>query len=204
MAETVERVTDPADPERCQAQVRFGQCDKRSIPGTHLCPLHSRYSDVQKRELKNYRLDKFNQRVTELSTNDNLKHLNEEIGILRITLESVINSCGGDAQKLIYQSDHVGDLVAKIEKLVVSCQKLDIQNNQMLTIEQLNSLIDSLINIISRYLSGDQLKMCCAEIAASITHDQSLVEKLRQQLDNPELVSLSLKEQKRIVEEEEE
>lgn len=186
MALSVKRVTDPADPRRCQASGGRGQCDKIAMEGSKYCPIHERASAVDKRQLKNYRLQTFNTRLSELSTTDHLKSLNEEIGILRLTLESVLNSCKQEVD-LIASTDAIGDLVTKIERLVVSCQKLDIQNGQMLTIEQLSTIIDSLIDIISRYVHGDDLKRCTAEISGLLLNDQSLADKMDEQINNHRL-----------------
>jgi len=176
------RVTHPGDPRRCQAITLHGQCDKVAMDNFHLCPLHGRRATAEKAGLKNYRIEKYHGRLAELSYSDNIKSLTDEIALVRMTLEALVNKTK-DSFELSLQADHMIKLVSTIERLVTSCQKLDIQNNQMLTIDQLNTLIEALIKLLSKYVTGDDLKLCIAEIAALVANDQSIYDKVVTELD---------------------
>lgn len=153
-------ITDEFDPERCQGMLRsrgahVGQCTFKAIPGTQHCHYHRTTGSVgveRRKELNNYRLEKWRERVGELANNDALKNLNEEIGILRITLESILNRCS-DASELELNANKIGDLILKIEKLVTSCQRLEQQTGHMLGKSQVITLAGRLSEIVEKVIS---------------------------------------------------
>jgi len=153
------KITEPDAPNRCQAVTSQGQCINESIDSTTRCVVHGANKQVQAlaaKDLKNYRLTKFKARVQRMSSSDGLKTLSEEIGILRVMMEERLNQCN-DAQDLMMQSQTISDLAMKIEKLVVSCSKLESTLGQTMDKAALLAFGSKVIQIIGENIEDPEV-----------------------------------------------
>src|SRR4051812_44358846 len=89
---------EETDPNRCQGLIQKGtnggQCYYKAVPGSQFCLMHGggKQADENKRAgLKNYRLQQYGERVGDFANNPEIKNIREEIGILRMTLETLLN-----------------------------------------------------------------------------------------------------------------
>lgn len=71
-----------------------------------------------------YRLQVWQKRLEEFAENDKATSLKSEIGILRVTLEAILNKCEDSTQLLLYSSK-ISDLTVKIEKLIASSHRIE-------------------------------------------------------------------------------
>ena len=95
-----------------------------------------------------YKLEKFQARVEHFKVNPAVKSLRSEIGILRMTLENVINKCR-DENDLLMASQKIGDLVMKIDRLVLSAHKLESSMGELLDKMAALNLSNQIIEIIT-------------------------------------------------------
>lgn len=151
MAEDIYRITSPDDPERCQSVMAHGQCLNKAEPGYTYCKLHA--SNVQKQNeqaqrLSNYRLAMWQSRLDEKANNPEVKNLRDEIGILRMIAEEKLRQCQSTTD-LILQSGPISDIVTKIEKLVVSCHRLESSMGNLLDKTALVQFASEVIKVIS-------------------------------------------------------
>lgn len=165
-----ERVAEDS-PERCQGVIPTkGQCFNRKMENSNFCPAHggNRANATAKKEsLRMYQIERYQQRLDTLADHGKLKSLTEEIAILRMILESKLKSCTDD-HELMLRSQPISDLVVKIEKLVTSCNRLDLQMGNMLDQTQAIQWMGSIIDVISQYISDpDDLNAIADEIMAS-------------------------------------
>lgn len=146
------RITDLDDPrDRCEANSSLGACPYKKVPGSKYCPRHGGNKAIQAQQaetLKNYRLTRWKQRVGEFADNSNIKSLREEVGILRMILEEMLNQCK-DSMDLLLYSNKMSDLVMKIEKLVVSCDKLENRMGLLLSKGSVLFLAQQYVEIIT-------------------------------------------------------
>ena len=149
------------DPLRCQGtgQGNGGQCTFKSIAALVRddewadfdervdytvitgCPKHGGMIAIKgqlKERSHDYRLQVWQQRITEFSESDKVRTLRGEIGILRLLTEEILNQCGDQTQLIIY-SGKLADLVMKTEKLVSSCDRLESRMGTVL--DQAGALI---------------------------------------------------------------
>ena len=168
---TIQRITDDRDPERCQHINAVGQCSNKAVTGGSYCLVHGGNKQLQKNEaagLRNYRLTKYRTRLAEARNSSSIKDLRDEIAILRILLEEKFNAIDTTNQ-LILQSGSIADLVLKIEKLVMSCMKLEEKTGVMLDKEHVLTMAEGIINIISKNIEDqDLLNTIANEIQAVI------------------------------------
>lgn len=163
--------------ERCEATVKSGQCPYKKARGTNHCEMHGANSGENARRVevaRNYRLQRWQQRVGELADNQSIKSLREEVGILRMLLEEMLNQCETSLDLLLY-SQKMSDLVMKIEKLVTSCDKLENRMGLLLDKNSVLQLAATYVQIINNYVPDPDIIESISQEMAQVTL----------QLDNP-------------------
>lgn len=172
MDNTWKRVEDPDDPKRCQAIAGHSQCLNVQVEGSNYCLAHGGNRAVveQKKEsLRNYRLAKYQSRLDEFADSTQVKSLRDEIGVLRILVEERMNQCK-DSNDLMMHSSVLSDLVARIEKLVSSCHRIEASLGALLDKTQAIQLGQEIVEIISRHVNDeDALDAISGEIILAIS-----------------------------------
>lgn len=128
------KVTDPADPWRCQSNTPNGQCWNRAVIEGKSCMMHGGGNQLkiqEKASLDMYLVDTFKARIARQKSHPESRSLANEIAVLRMTLEMKLNSCETDSD-LVLAAASIGDLVLKIDKVVNSCHKLERNMGQHL------------------------------------------------------------------------
>lgn len=150
---------DDEDLDRCQAISGGGQCNLRAVENSKFCPAHGGNQALkaeENRELRNYRLNKWKaRRAAELGNSDNVTNLRDEIAILRILIEERFNQCN-DAQSLLLMSSPLSDLIMKVEKIVVSCNKLESKLGNLLDRTKALQFAQVIVQIIGNYVKDEE------------------------------------------------
>lgn len=161
------------DPSRCQGIFASGQCPYRAVEGSNMCSMHGgnkAQESAAQASLRNYQLGQWQSRVDDFATNPQIKNLREEIGILRICLERLINSCS-DHTTLIMYSGKISELVMKIEKLVTTCHKLESSLGMMIDKLAAQQLSNEIVAIISEHVTDASIVAAIADkIGLSISN----------------------------------
>lgn len=166
---------EPDDPNCCQGLNKHGQCNLKAVPGQKYCRIHFGFGQ-KKSELeatRNYRLNRYQNRVNEFADNAQVKSLREEIGVLRMLLEETVNKCQSDTDLMIF-STKISDLVVKIQKLVESCHKLEQSTGMLLDKSTVMYLGDVIINIVGEVCPPDKIQEVANRIVDSIVNINSL------------------------------
>lgn len=149
---------------RCQKYAGHeSHCPYRIEPedqeaGELYCPLHLAENNVRTKKvtygkrLDMYRLKTWQSRLDELKGMDEFKSVRDEIGILRITLESVVNSCNTEAEVLI-NSARISDLADKIHRVVVACHKLEKSTGLLLDKAAAIAMGGRIVEIIASHVN---------------------------------------------------
>jgi len=157
-ASEIKRVTDPADPTRCQSVAKGEQCMMQAVPGGTFCMLHGGNKQLEAQErlkVRNYRLTKWHATVDRFTDNANIKSLREEIAILRMMLEERLNTCA-DTSDLLLHSGPIAFMITNIEKLVSSCHKLEGSMGQLLDKAAILQFAGTVITIITDVLDDEK------------------------------------------------
>jgi len=151
---------EPDDPNRCQASLKVGgQCPYKAMPGGNYCYMHGGNKRVQAEETlrrKQYRLQLWQERLDEFSESEDVKSLREEIGILRIVMEETLNKCK-TSHELVLNSSKISDLASRIERLVVSCNKLESHMGMLLDKSAALALASRIVEIISIHVTDGEI-----------------------------------------------
>jgi hypothetical protein len=164
----IKRVDRPDHPNRCQHVSDKGQCNNVAVEirksdgdngesGTiihgQFCLVHGGNKAVEnydKQNLKNYRITKYRVRLAEMRSSEYIKDLRDEVAILRMILEEKMNGITSNTD-LILQSGSISEMVIKIERLVLSCQKLEDKLGVTMDKAKVILIAEQMIGIISKH-----------------------------------------------------
>jgi len=168
--------------DRCIATLKNGQCINCKVSGSDFCVSHganSQLGTTNSEVVRNYRLQRWKQRVGEMADSNSLKSLREEVGILRVILEEMMNKCK-DSMDLLLYSQRMADLVMKIEKLVSSCDKLENRMGLLLGKDSVLQLAATYVQIINNYVTDpDVIENISQEMLAAT-----------EQIDSPQKIGV--------------
>lgn len=153
----MDRVPYPEHPDRCAGIAAGEQCPMFAVKGGTQCMLHGGNKQLASQEaksLRNYQLTKFRAQLERHATSDNIKGLRDEIGILRMMLETRLNKCN-DEMDLLLHSGPISDMVLKIDRLVNSCHKLEGSMGQLLDKTAILQFANVVIDIISDEITDE-------------------------------------------------
>lgn len=157
----LKRVDYDDDPNRCQAVHNNLQCPFKAMgervgeswTGAKYCPRHAATSNLTKRgmgveQTKTYLLTKWRGTLERHADNPKIKGLREEIGILRMTLETKLNQIKTE-DELDMRSGPLMELVREIAKTVMICQKVERENGDLLDKAVAMTWISQVLQIIT-------------------------------------------------------
>ena len=156
------------DPSRCQGLSHHGQCPNIAVPGSKYCRVHAGAAcSPAKQAAHNYQLTVFQARMERMADSDIIKSLRDEIGLLRMILETQLNRCKDDTD-LLLSSQTIGDLIMKIERLVISSSKLDRELGRVVDRQAILSFATQVISIIADNVDADLTAKIATAILAAI------------------------------------
>lgn len=166
MIGTLVRV-ESGHPEQCQTirSILGTQCNFQKVEGSPYCIMHGgnrTISSNRVKDLNNYRLGKYQKRVGELANNPNLRSIDEEIGILRMILESIFEKCDSNIDLLLY-SQRISELVQDISKCVNLADKLAARSGLLIGRSEALAIGEKIIDIISLYIKDEKTLLQIAE-----------------------------------------
>ena len=144
------RVNVEDDPRRCQGATRMGQCWHQVIEGSTLCP--SCIADggrMVEANRQRYLLTdpRFQVRLAELSTADEIKSLRDEVAIARILVEERLNKIKND-QDLFSACGSINALLLTIEKLVSRSHILEQNLGQLYHKSTIIQMMQAFVEIV--------------------------------------------------------
>ena len=165
---------------RCQYS-NGNQCFYHTMEGQNYCKNHIATVNPNFRKavrLKKYKLTQYYMRVEEFVSNPQLKDLSEEIGILNMTLETLLNQCH-TKWDLEMKSQRIESLIEKIAKTVQINARLQSMLGKALDQTTLATLLDAIsLAICEENLNTEQLKRIGVKTAAALGRSQEQAAKL--------------------------
>ena len=115
----MDRVTDLADPCRCKGAAPGGQCLYLAEPGNDYCRLHGGSNKEVSRDKRQYHLTnaRYRSRLAQLTDHEEIKSLRDEIGLTRILIEELWNSCKNETD-LLASCHSFNQLFQTLDRLV--------------------------------------------------------------------------------------
>lgn len=156
----------PEDPNRCQAVHGDQQCPYRAQgtrrpdgtwDGFQFCIRHSGYARkaAEKADHRLYLTAKWKEQIGFQADHPRLRSLNEEIGILRMTLNARLDQCSDEAF-LMMQAGGIVEMTREIGKLVTTAHKIEQSMSHLLDKNQAMAWVQELLVIISDYVTDPE------------------------------------------------
>ena len=149
-------VVDPDATNRCQ----HGTCRFAAVEGGTVCNIHGGNKQVASiRTQQLYDLSKTKWLAAQqykMISNDQWRSVQEEIGILRVTLESTLNQCK-DEKDLIRFSGQINNLIITITKSIESSLKLDKHLENLVGKEVMIAIAGDLIEAVYQEVQDPNL-----------------------------------------------
>lgn len=168
---------------QCQAVGKIGQCRLVSVTGSDKCIAHGGFhqaKSVKEQAMRHYLAAQWRATVGDMADSDDLKSLKTEIGILRMILIKIMNSCKTD-QDLMMRSGTISDLVVKVQKVVESCHRLDQAWGQLLDKTQLAVFGQTIITLVAQFIHDPEVLQ---QFAAALVQEIKNTGQIKQ--DSPE------------------
>jgi hypothetical protein len=173
---------EPDSPERCQAVHVKGQCVYKRCDGSQYCPMHGGNKGqaiLVAKAQRQYQLAKWQGEVDAFADEDAVKSLRGEIGITRLLLQSTVSRCK-DAGELIMYSGKINELTTKLEKLVVSCHRLESSMGNLLDKTKVLDLASQMVAIISRHIDdADIIQAVSDEIVQMVLESEGSTKEIK-------------------------
>lgn len=156
--ETLVRV-EKDDPKRCQAMANGDQCPMKVYEDSRFCILHGgtprsvNYDKLYQFKKTKY-LQYLSQQIDRFTDSKKSKDISEEIGILRVTLQEVLNKVGDGENGIIYYSSQINQLILNIDKLIQSSLKLDQRVGNLLDRKTVINLAQKLMDAIGEEIEN--------------------------------------------------
>ena len=151
----MDRVTDLADPRRCQGSAKTQQCMNIAEPGSNYCRAHGGTNKAEGEKRRQYQLTqaRLRNRLTQLTDHEEIKSLREEIGLTRILIEELLNSAQGNTELLQKSATFIG-LVQTLERLIKTSHQIEQNLGFLLSKPTVILLGQQIIHILIDELQG--------------------------------------------------
>lgn len=156
------------DPRRCQYIPNGAdQCRNKAMTDKKVCIAHQKMAGQRgendwRHRLYSLKLGQYQTRVAQQANHPLVKSLREELGILRMTLETHLNRCYDeqgrpDDLNLLNRQPAIIVLVDQIHKLVRSVHFLDKELGAVLDLAAATEWVQDIITIIAKYVSDSNV-----------------------------------------------
>jgi len=151
----MQRVTDLADPRRCKGAQPDGQCRNVAEEGSDYCRACGGESQAPARRLKEYFLTKAQDRarLVQISENDGLKTLREEVAVALGMLKRRLDLAETDAD-FIAAFPQVEKFLKRVTDLKKSNLFLEQKSGSTLSRDQAFGLVREMIEVVVEELDG--------------------------------------------------
>lgn len=158
-------------PFRCQASAKDGQCYNKQTPNSQYCPVHGGTREehaYQKRKAVTYKLQQFQEkRLTELISDDDMKNLREEIGLLRTLLELLMNTIT-ESNKYVIFADKIQLLVGQIRRTVECTHLMESKTSELIDRRIIVRIAGSAVRIVAAYVETTQYRELEAKLYKTV------------------------------------
>ncbi len=148
-------------------------CKYKKVDGSQYCPRHGANKEIRKKaSMATYEFerDEIRRKIAFLASDPLRYRLEEDLAIMRATLESLINSIEG---KDLYQhSDTIGTMILRIEKVVGSCLTQAQKLGLLMSPEEFYGAVEEIINIVAEEVDDvEVIKKIAARVSKALSEE---------------------------------
>jgi len=138
-------------------------CPYEKVEHTDFCPRHGANKQLEKKAKEmgyQFKLERVRNRLDLLVADPKRYRLDEELGLMRITLEDTINAITTRAEDKEYAlfaaSDTIRNLVNTIEKLAQTCVTQSRSLGLLMTADEVLEQVQKIIDVIAEELDDEE------------------------------------------------
>jgi hypothetical protein len=106
-------------------------------------------SALKQEMVRQYNVTRWKSKMDHFSGHSEVKSLREEIGVLRLLMETALNKCDSEMDLLLY-SNHISSMAMKIKEAVMAAQKLESAMGMLLDRAATMQLTGEIVDIIGK------------------------------------------------------
>jgi hypothetical protein len=106
---------------------------------------------LKKDQERQYLLTNWRKEVDHFANHAQVKNLREEIGILRLLMQTVLNRCKDEDDLMIY-TPRIMELTQRVERVVDTCHKMEEKTQFLVDKNQIVHLAEQILLIISEFV----------------------------------------------------
>lgn len=152
----MERVRDPADPNRCRGAAPSGQCWNRAEPGSNYCRAHGGVSTQEETDMRGFLLAKAEDRARFAQIDSELepvRQLRETIIMTQMLMEKRWNNMKDD-NDLLRDTPALNTLFLTMERLIASAHRIEQNLGALLARNAVIELAKQMVAIVVDELEG--------------------------------------------------
>lgn len=149
------KIAGPDDPQ-CQAITAQGQCKFAAPFQGANCILHNGIRHVKaanKASIYERLSTQYKERIRQMTDHSGHYSLNEEVGILRMMLETLLTDIQDDSSKTLRSIGQVAELITRIEKLVSAAMKAEKYIGGLLSRHQAQQMLQEAVDVIANEIT---------------------------------------------------
>lgn len=145
-------------PDRCQSNSAKGQCVMRRQTGSQFCEAHSgnKTQSAKAALSRQYDVARWRASIDKFAGHESVKSLREEVGIIRLLLETTLNLCHDEIDLVLY-SPRISDLVLQTRGLVKDCHKLESSMGMLLDRAAAMQLSNETVEIVGKHVKDEKI-----------------------------------------------
>lgn len=152
--------TDPSSHRCCVSECLFKVVLEDGEPVTKHCWIHGGVRELTTHHttsIYNFRAMQVRNSIARLANHEQRNSLEVDLGVLRETLERIVNQCENSDAMWVAMAPNISDLVIKIKHLLEAKVKIDQQFSKLLTIEQVKKVAGDLVNSVNVHVNNPDL-----------------------------------------------
>jgi AraC-like DNA-binding protein len=147
--------------------------DEDIAKGVDRCPKCGGKAQVEKnrkQQVNRYRIKCLEEDLKQQAESGQIKDLRSEVGLSRALLQRLLNTLGEaiNSPTIFAYSSQLERMIARIESLVLSCQKLEEKTGNNLTVEEAVQYAQRLAAVIDKFVPEDQKEQAYLELETQL------------------------------------
>lgn len=137
-------------------------CPYEKVEGANVCPRHGANKQIEKRakqQMYDFKKERIRSSVNLLAADPTRYRLDEELAIMRLTLQDTVNTITSESDKeyaLFQVSDTIRNLITTINKTAETCVQQSVNLGLLMTREDVLTQIQNVVDILREEIKDEE------------------------------------------------
>lgn len=111
---------------------------------------------IERQRVHDYFIGKYQNDLDRFAESEKLKSLRGEIGLVRMLIQNILTTCQ-NSQDLLFNAQRLDTLIARCEKLVGTCDKIERQDGMYIDHATAIQFAVAIVSIISQHINDKEI-----------------------------------------------